>query len=261
MAKAPILSDLPAEFNVTTAQFTPVNLGCSHADVWQVHWPETEAYLKIQPVGLSESLFHDAEILRWFASYTRVPELLAYHQDQHKEYLLMSAIPGLPTSDESFKSDSKYMIREVVNALRQIHAIPIELCPFDQCLDIKLAKAHQGMLAGGIDVDDCEPEHQGVSAKLLYQRLLETRPEQEDLVVAHGDACLPNFLIDDQGFSGMIDLGRAGIADRWQDLALLIRTLRHNGFSEADQAFALECYGLEWNPAKYDYYVLLDEFF
>lgn len=261
MAKAPILSDLPAEFNLTTAQFTPVSLGYSRADVWQIQWPDGEAYLKAQAVGFTESLARDAEILRWFSTYTRVPEVLAYHQDQHKEYLLMSALPGRPMSDESFQSDSDHMIREVVKALRQIHAIPIELCPFDASLNVKLAEAEQRMQAGEIDVDDCEPEYQGVPAEVLYQRLLDTRPATEDRVVTHGDACLPNFLIDAQGFSGMIDLGRAGIADRWQDLALLIRTLRHNGFSQAEQAFALECYGIEWNPAKYDYYVLLDEFF
>ena len=261
MAKAPILSDLPPEFNLATAQFTPVNLGCSRADVWHLQWPETEAYLKIQSVGLSEPLGRDAEILRWFGAYTSVPEVLGYHQDLENEYLLMSAVQGLPTSDQHFQSDSQRMIREVVQALRQLHTIPIELCPFDQSLEVKLAEAYRRMQSGDVDVGDCEPEHQGIPAAVLYQRLLDHRPETEDRVVSHGDACLPNFLIQDQRFSGMIDLGRAGIADRWQDLALLIRTLRHNGFSEAEQAFALDCYGVDWNPAKYDYYVLLDEFF
>lgn len=76
---------------------------------------------------------------------------------------------------------------------------------------------------------------------------------------------MPNFIVaksvDHFGFVGWVDLGLAGIADRWQDLALFCRSLEHNGFSQAEVEKALEFYGCIFNPEKNTYYTLLDEFF
>ena len=44
----------------------------------------------------------------------------------------------------------------------------------------------------------------------------------------HGDFCLPNVFFADGKVSGFIDLGDAGIADRWYDIALGYRSLKHN---------------------------------
>ena len=45
-------------------------------------------------------------------------------------------------------------------------------------------------------------------------------PPVDRLVVCHGDACAPNTLLTDDGrWSGHVDLGQLGVADRWADLA------------------------------------------
>ena len=58
--------------------------------------------------------------------------------------------------------------------------------------------------------------------------------------------------------SGLIDWGRAGVADRYQDIALMLRELE----PELHAAF-LEGYGWrgEMDEKRVDYYQLLDEFF
>ncbi|WP_443062724.1 phosphotransferase [Streptomyces sp. NBC_00390] len=41
------------------------------------------------------------------------------------------------------------------------------------------------------------------------------------LVVCHGDACAPNTVVGDDGtWTGHVDLGTLGAADRWADLAV-----------------------------------------
>jgi kanamycin kinase len=38
--------------------------------------------------------------------------------------------------------------------------------------------------------------------------------------VCHGEACAPNTIIDARAWSGHVDLGSLGLADRWADLAI-----------------------------------------
>ena len=57
--------------------------------------------------------------------------------------------------------------------------------------------------------------------------MIRNKPE-ESLVVSHGDFCLPNIFINNNGVTGLIDLGKSGAADRWQDIALVYRSLSNN---------------------------------
>ncbi|MCU4581133.1 phosphotransferase [Acinetobacter gyllenbergii] len=91
----------------------------------------------------------------------------------------------------------------------------------------------------------------------------------EDLVFSHGDFCLPNIFIDQDNISALIDLGRSGIADRYQDIAQCYRSLKYN-FSGVYSGIAYPNFDtdmlfneLEMTPDydKIRYYMLLDELF
>jgi aminoglycoside phosphotransferase len=85
--------------------------------------------------------------------------------------------------------------------------------------------------------------------------------------VCHGDACLPNFLVDPGTFevTGMIDVHRLGVADRHLDLALATRstadTTLNPGFGPDAAQALVAAYGRETDPWRIDFYRLLDEFF
>lgn len=66
-----------------------------------------------------------------------------------------------------------------------------------------------------LPVEDCP--FTGSWAQPHAARLL--APQQ--LVVCHGDPCVPNTLLDSSGdFAAHVDLGLLGVADRWSDLAI-----------------------------------------
>ena len=82
--------------------------------------------------------------------------------------------------------------------------------------------------------------------------------------------CLPNIFLKDGKVSGFLDLGKTGIADRWQDIALCVRSLKYNicdwfGLEEKVyekyKALFYSRLGIEENAQKLRYYILLDELF
>jgi aminoglycoside phosphotransferase len=76
-------------------------------------------------------------------------------------------------------------------------------------------------------ISEAEPNTNAAPAiqvRLPYRFALDMlthAPPIDKLVVCHGDACAPNTLLGDDGcWSGHVDLGALGVADRWADLAI-----------------------------------------
>lgn len=149
----------------------------------------------------------------------------------------------------------------LADALRALHALPVAGCPFDHRLASRLPEVAARVAAGLIDADDFDDERLGQSAEQVYAELIATCPADEDLVVTHGDACLPNLMAVDGRFSGFIDCGRLGVADRCQDLALAARSLVHNYGDTRWVAPLLARYGIGADERRLAFYRLLDEFF
>ena len=90
--------------------------------------------------------------------------------------------------------------------------------------------------------------------------LVSRKPEREDSVFTHGDYCLPNIIILERSIAGFVDLHRAGVSDRYKDLALAIRSIRSNLGYDLESVFLNE-YGITRpDIQKIEYYMLLDEF-
>jgi kanamycin kinase/aminoglycoside 3'-phosphotransferase-3 len=103
----------------------------------------------------------------------------------------------------------------------------------------------------------------GLAPDHLLEWLNNNKPEEE-LVLSHGDFCLPNIFIDGKTVTGFIDIGRGGISDKWQDIALCVRSLNYNLRHTDQQKYInlLFTYlGIQLDEAKIRYYILLDELF
>jgi aminoglycoside phosphotransferase len=154
-------------------------------------------------------------------------------------------------------------VRTLAAGLRQIHALDWRSCPFDERTAAKLATAQRRFAAGLVDEEDMDAFTKEVGPERLLRWLSEHSPETEDLVFTHGDYCLPNVLLNAESMhvSGYIDWGRAGVADRYQDLALAARSLTYN-FGEQWMPLLWEAYGLDTvHVEKIEYFTLLDELY
>lgn len=233
----------------------PVSGGESATDVFR----RGAVYAKCcGPAGVGE-LQAERDRVEWLAG-TSMPgaSVLDWIESEEGAALLTSAVPGVAASELPW---SEKLVTSFATALRSLHELPISTCPFDRPLTEVLGLAEDVVRRGAVNPDFLTDEWRLVEPSELLARLHAELPEvasKADLVVCHGDACLPNFLFDPDTleFTGVIDLGRLGIADRHTDLALVRAQLADEWSADADDFFA--AYGLTPDPQRLNFYHLLD---
>lgn len=238
-----------------------VGIGESGARVFRLTREGSPAlFLKCARGSAGAELIAEAERLRWLIGRAPVPEVVALSTESLQTCLLLTALPGRNAA-EIEPERARTAVVGLANALQGLHAQPITTCPFDQSLDTQIECARERTRAGLVDEEDFDEDRRGSSAADLLLQLERDRPPEEDSVLTHGDACLPNAIFEGERFAGFVDCSRSGIADRYQDLALAARSITRNWGAESTRLF-FEAYGLpDPNPSKLAYYCLLDEFF
>ncbi len=200
------------------------------------------------------------------------PQVIAFEEDDSYSYLLMTRVRGKIACDKYYLERPKELVPLLSKSVKMLQSIDITDCPVIKDLDRELKKAAYRVENGLVDISDAEPDTFGENGRFkdpedLLSWLKENRPSYE-LVLSHGDLCLPNILIENGIISGFIDMGNCGIADKWEDIAMLYRSLRHNFdgtygkvYPGLDPDSFFEELGIAPDRKKIDYYILLDELF
>lgn len=222
---------------------------------WQVGAGRGRRFLKWAPAGSGLDLAREAARLRWAARFTPVPAVLVCDRDDEGEWLLTGGLPGRSAVDPHWLADPLRAVTAIGAGLRALHdALPVQACPFDWTAPTRLADAHRR--GAFLRPDRWSPEHADLSVPEVLARL-EDLPDTDRLVVCHGDACAPNTLVTDDGrWSGHVDLGELGMADRWADLAIATWSTNWN-YGPGWELPLLEAYGAAPDPERTAYYRLL----
>jgi aminoglycoside phosphotransferase len=248
--------------------FEPIRLGESGASVWRCSMAGARTlYLKTAALVAELRLDEEAERLRWMKERDLpVPTVREYGRTDSAEYLLLDEVAGVAASDPTWRRFLPEVATALGEGLAQLHRTRIGDCPFDHRLARQVDEACRRVSTGRVREDDFDEERSGRSARDLLTELLTTMPECEDLVFSHGDFCLPNVVLDRVAdgtvqIAGLVDCGRAGVADRYQDLALAARSITHN-LGRGWAAPFFRAYGLPHpREERLRFYSLLDEFF
>lgn len=181
---------------------------------------------------MADAIADEAARLRWLADRVPVPTIRLSVATPDRAWLLTDAAPGL-TGDEWLARDIDALpaiIRGAAKLLQGWHALPVEDCPFDAGHRLRLAQARRNVDEGAVDTDDFDQDHQGWSAAAMLAHTEAIAPLQSERVVTHGDFSLGNILFDEAGqVAACIDVGGAGVADPYQDIAIPWRNLSDFG--------------------------------
>lgn len=214
--------------------------------------PDAVRYLKWSPAG-GPDLRAEATRLVWAGRFATVPEVLDQGHDPSGQWLVTAAVPGRSAVDPRWLAEPARAAAAVGTGLRALHdALPTAGCPFGWSARDRVAAASALLDRGAVPTS---AEHRGLAAAEVRARLADV-PDL-DAVVCHGDACVPNTLVDDDGScSAHVDLGALGVADRWADLAVAAWSTVWN-YGPGHERTVYDAYEVEPDPAKESYYRLL----
>lgn len=241
------------------AVVTNVNEGASIASLYYVQSTENY-YIKIQEKrDYYKGLIDEKKAYEFLDGKVLIPEVIFYEIHDGYEVLCITEIKGDNLKKLRTQMSDKEVIELYAQGLRNLHKLSIEHCPLINPLEDKIMSAKYSVENDLVDHDNFEEVYKKYSPEALYQMMINKRPISEDLVFTHGDYCLDNVMFSG-GTVGYIDLGNAGIADRYQDIALAVRSIIHDYGSECLDLF-YKTYGLdEIDQEKIEFYILLDEF-
>jgi aminoglycoside 3'-phosphotransferase II len=208
----------------------------------------SEWLAKLARSGLRSVALH--QTFRWRRP---VPNVLAVEAG----VLSMSALPGVNLTETTIDS----AVALVAEALHLIHSVPIEGCPFRADWATRLHQAKRRVRCGLVDERDFDAINLGRTANDILAELESLPPLPSVARFTHGDACLPNFLTQDGVLTGIVDLGRAGVAHPAQGWALALRSMHDNFGAEAEQAFRKHVPEHCEDDALLRRFCLLDELF
>lgn len=179
----------------------------SHAVFRLVGRWEADMYLKVLDVNGTKynSLRDEAMRLEWLGCRLPVPRVLASGSGGGYQFLPTKSVSGVPAHDRSAGWDRQEIASLVGQAMRKFHSVPIVGCPF---------------------------RHPVVGPTT-----------KEDEVLVHGDYCLPNVLFEADRCH-YLDVGEAGVGDRYIDIIAGIWSLRHNHGKGSVENLSKE-YGLQ----------------
>ena len=204
-------------------------------------------------------------ILQWLDGGLRAPRVLAFARENGFNYLLMTRLEG----KMAFASDMtpEEISARLAEGLKLLRSTDISDCPCRRTFFSALKEAKKRMDDGELKALSPQTE-EFPDFESLYAYLEANIPEEEP-VFSHGDYCLPNVFLSDDGI-GFLDLGSAGVMDKDYDVFMCLWSMRYNfvtlgGMSE--ERFAVcksvffEALGESENEEKLRFHRLLDEFF
>jgi aminoglycoside 3'-phosphotransferase I len=237
--------------------------GQSGATVYRIRNGATDWFLKVGHGAAAGLVVDETVRLRWLAGRLPTARVVEAVQVDGAAWLLTTAVPGVPAG-AYIKTDRRCAVAvaaQMAAFVSQLHALPVDDCPFDSSVATWLPVVRQFVAEGRVDTEDFDAEHDGWSAERVLAKVEENACHAHGRVVVHGDFSLGNLIVDGDGaITGCIDVGRLGVGDPYRDLFIGWRDL--GGFGQVAQAAFLAALGIdELETPRRELHRALDELF
>ncbi len=255
---------------------------------------EIKAYIKgdkykLDNIGMSESniLIFDNYVLKinknlrdanneykinkWLDGKINVAKIYVYTIKYNKAYTLMEKVNGVMLCDAQMMNSPSLVTKILADTFKKFWSLNISDCP---CLNDNKRKLEIALENIKNNLPDFNVDEIKKYTDIIFDspmdlwNYLNEHKIKEELVFSHGDMCLPNIIYDN-GKVTIIDLGLAGICDKYADIAIAYRSLMSNANGKYSNkrydgyynSILFDELGIKVDKEKLLYFLLLDELF
>lgn len=237
------------EFLKDATKIEEISIGCN-SKVYKIRKKSKVYFLKIANHLSKESIRLD-----YLKDKIFVPEKVFYEKYNDKSYILMKEIKGEMLCSDYYCEHPLEGIDIIVEAFNQIYNIDYSDCTIDETIDTKIKEIESRFSSiknSDIDENILNEFH---NKETILKYLKGNKPKQI-IGFTHGDMSLPNIFAQNNHFSGLIDVGNAGLSDIYFDLVICEMSIERNYGKEYIDIF-YEKLGIEKDEFKSKYYRVL----
>lgn len=195
-------------------------------------------YLKSSAKG---TLKNEAILTRYYHKNGLGSAVLDYYSAE-QDWLLTSRMPGEDCTHSNYLAQPERLCDLLAEQLFRLHSLDPLNCPINHT-ERYLKSAEENYRKDLFDPSySLLPFNNKTDAWNFIQQhkfLLKTD------TLLHGDYCLPNIMLDQWKFSGLIDLGNGGVGDRHVDLFWGAWSLQYNLKTDQYRERFFDAYGRE----------------
>ena len=237
------------EFLKDANKIEEISIGCN-SKVYKIRKKSKVFYLKV-----ADHLSQESMRLEYLQGKISVPEKVFYEKYNNKSYLLTKEVKGDMLCSEYFEKHPDEGINVLIEAFNALYNIDYSDCVLDETIDKKI-KDIESRFNTIKDSDIKEDILKKFHTKEAILKYLKGNKPKQIIGFTHGDMSLPNIFALNGHFSGLIDVGNAGLSDIYFDLVICEMSIERNYGSEYIDEFYGKL-GIEKDPIKSEYYRIL----
>lgn len=205
----------------------------------RVYYCDTGYFVKVDSKG---ELAEEAAHCRLFHSRGLGVEVIAYISED-VDYLVTRSAVGNDLTH--YLHDPEKLCEALANVLRMLHGQAIDNVPMSS-RHRRYMESANGDYSGGYYDESVLMDRFSVGSKEEAWAIMQANKERlKPNTLIHGDACLPNVILNDWQFDSFIDFNMAGAGDKHIDLYWAIWSLQYNLKTDKFTDYFLDLYGRE----------------
>jgi len=216
-------------------------------------------HVKLRPSNEYKHLDNEAKKINWATHYFPSPPS-AHNKNIFGLSLLFSrTLHGKPSFEMIGKIEPEKIINELIEALDILRKSPTVAFKFESPDWTIAGKAREKISEETFDEYKRKLLHPDFSnlSKIELTEILSYKPNENTKLLTHGDWCMPNVLLSDNGnMAGIIDLGDMHVGDADLDPAIMSWAIRANMGKKWEEQY-LNFYGYKPDSPAIKYHRLV----